>query len=253
MNRCRLIIDAAGQPTLPLLKLLELLNISHDGTLASIVNACQSKWCQPGKERWEFVELYQDKKTSAYPLLQKLGCIHPFNARDVHYDCALLFGGHASRMDNRIQFLNEQWRRGIRFKKLIFLTGARPLDPRTENTKPHFSTETEMIHFLFNKSDAPKDLRELPRTTIDTPMQQSLRPNTSDTIREWLKLHPKSCKCLAVSCQPFIGYHDACLRALLPKKFLIETIGPKADKTLFFSIFLYNIERWIEQAHRHSL
>ncbi len=255
LNKSRLIIDGSGRPTIPLLQLLELLDIPHDGMIASILEACRSQWLQPGKERWEFAELYPDKKQQAYPLLKQLGCIDSCHPQKLHYDAAILLGGHYSRMLSRMDFLQREWKRGVRFKKLIILTGARPLDFKTEIVTDNLSTEKEMILFLLKSSHLENEWEQI---VVDVPMQRQenglvLRPNTSDTIREWIKLKPGPGAYLAISSQPFIGYHDACLRGLSPKALLIETVGPQVDKDTLFSIFLYNLQRWIEQAHIFSL
>src|SRR5579872_2282434 len=252
IDRTQLLIDEKKNPTQPLLDLLYLLDIPHQKDLPSIVKETQLRWLRKTKERWEIPDLYPEKKAQAMPLLKQLGCTEAFYAQALFYDYALILGGESVRAQERIDFLIAEWQRGVRFKEVVILTGTRFLDPKTEPLAASLKTETEMMLYLFEKTKMPKELKELPLIVIDTPQQLDRsgiirRPITSDTVRAWLKTHPKPGKCLVISNQPFIGYHDAVLRTELGKIFFTETVGAAADRSLFLPIYLDNLARWIYQ------
>ena len=70
------ILDAHNSPSAPLLQLLKITNIQHNGTLEDIVQATQKAWLRPaGKERWEMTETFADKRSIILPILSTLGLI----------------------------------------------------------------------------------------------------------------------------------------------------------------------------------
>ncbi len=92
------------------------------------------------------------------------------------------------------------------------------------------TTETAMIHMVFEQSIVPDAWHDIPIIFIDTPQKEErgtwVRPNTIDTIYHWLSTQPSPGLVLAISEQPSIGYQDTLLRRFLPASFTIETIGP---------------------------
>ena len=99
----------------------------------------------------------------------------------------------------------------------------------------------------------------IPIVFVDTPMQKTennnlRRPNTRDTINEWLqKYNPHNGSILAISNQPFIGYQDAVLRNILPKGFSIETVGCENLENETTTIILDSLARWIYHEYQMSL
>jgi len=252
MDRSSFIIDAHEKPREALIDLLKLLKIPFAPSLSGVIDATQVAWIQWGKERWQFEERYPEHKENAIPLLQQLGCIDAVPASQSQYDYALVLGGYAPRVQQRIDFLADCWKKGVRFRKVVFLTGERFLDRETEQYALPLKTETELMRFLWDVSDLPQSLKEVTLEVVNTPRQMDSkgnlkRPNTGDTILEWLKAQPAAGKCLAISNQPFVGYHDAVLRTCLPAEFSIETIGNEVDKNLQLSVFLDNLARWLYQ------
>ncbi len=166
------------------------------------------------------------------------------------------------------------WEKGIRFEKLVVLTGQRPLDKTLESsqllldtTHPtlHFkqgkqlnvklpSTEIGMINYTFNHIKMPKTWEAIPFVYVDTPMQKTengilRRPNTQDTINEWLtRYNPKPGSILALSNQPFVGYQDAVLRKYLPPNFVIDTVGDVDWEDEGVATILDSLTRWIYNA-----
>ena len=87
--------------------------------------------------------------------------------------------------------------------------------------------ETDMVRWVYSRSTLPKDV---PVVFIDAPRKMKegiwVRPDTKDTIAEWLKTNPKMRYLLAVSNQPYVEYQNAVLGSLIPKGFKAETVGP---------------------------
>ena len=246
------VVDQKGNPTTDLLQLLNLLQISHENNLESIVTLTQQQWIEPGKERWELKEKYPEKKMQAWPLLKSIGCIDAIHAKEKQYEYALVLGALRSRIERRLKFLYEEWKMGVRFKEIVFLTGKRDLNPKIEEVPQGLSSETELMKFVYDSLNFSEEFRAIPLKIIDTPKQLRegalmQRPNTGDTIMQWLMLEPKPGKCLAVSDQPFATNQDAVLRLLLPQDFEVETIGDAAQENLPFAVYLDNLAKWLQQ------
>lgn len=227
-------------------------DISDEETLAYL----QGNWIQTEKERWEMKEKCEEKRDSALPILRELGCIDPIHAKEGEYDYALVLGALEKSIQQRLNFLHEEWKRGIRFKQVILLTGQRELNPERENFPTGISTETELLVHLFKNSPLHSLVLYV---VIDAPQEKQKdgtfkRPNTASTIREWMASSPKPGKCLAVSTQPFVGYQEAVLRYYLPATFTIETVGPRTESTAHdapphshysMAIYLDNFGKWL--------
>lgn len=274
-----MIINQAGEPSNILLELCSLLDIEHSGTLESIVAATQKAWLRPaGTERWEFADLYDAKRDQIMPLLEGMNCINDIVPSQKSYDYALMLGATAHRVRTRLAYLVRLWEKGVRFKHIIFATGARNLDPIKESEKelltsdvaglpvrPEWSfsgnlptTETEMMKLVYEQSVLPDSMREVPVVFVDTPMQatasgQLRRPNTGDTIIHWLATSPSPGRCLVVSNQPFTAYQDTVVKTFVPKGFTVETVGHEACENISIAVCLDSIARWLYQEQKRRL
>ncbi len=151
--------------------------------------------------------------------------------------------------------LEKEWEKGVRFRRLAFLTGERFLDPNLE--APLFNltskqTEAELMVHLWGKNHAASLMQNIPFTLVNTPGRKGpngnwQRPTTKDTVLKWLSYTPKPGKCLCISSQPFIGYQHTVLQTYLPKAFSIETVGASTEKDLPLSVYLDNMARWLFQ------
>jgi len=246
------VVDKTGAPTPELIRLLDLLQIPHENNLETIVSITQREWVEPGKERWELKEKYPDKKAHAWPILKTIGCIDAIHAEEKQYDYALVLGALRSRIEKRLNFLYEEWKKGVRFREIVFLTGRRDLNPSLEKVPQGVTSETQLMRFVYDNLPFSKDFRAIPLKVVDAPKQKledgSLRrPNTADTVIQWLLGGPKPGKCLSISDQPFAGYQDAVLKLLLPQDFQVETIGDEAREDLPFAVYLDNLAKWLLQ------
>lgn len=220
--------DETGHLKQPAQKLLQLFDIPSDLPFYELAPLLQQKWLQANKERWEFEQLFEDQREAAFPFLQELGFIETIHAEQKHYSYALVLGATGKTMQRRLDFLYEEWQRGVRFDQIVLLTGQRDLNPMVEAYPENLQSETELFIFLFDHHP----LKWLaPMVVVDSPKQKLSsgewrRPNTADTIRNWLATYPKEGTCLAISTQPFVGYQEAVLQFFLPDSYKLECVGP---------------------------
>lgn len=270
----RILINEKNEPTPDLLAILAETKIEHDGTLPSIFIETQKKWLRPaGQERWENQTPLTCESDKLPPLFKNLALINEIKPVKQHYDYAVFLGATLNTVRYRLGHLIALWNSGVRFDSIIILAGKRQLDSTIESsesllnntcTKLSFksdwqfngqlpTTETEMIRFVFDQTDTPTAWKTIPCIFVDAPMQPTengslRRPNTQDTVDEWLKNNPKTGSILSISNQPYIGYQDAVLRKALPKEFVIETVGTAcSDKKP--TVILDSLARWIYNEH----
>ena len=244
-------------PSTALEKLLNVLDVSHGPDLQSIVDATQQRWLQKDKERWEFEKRDEDKKDLLIPIFKELGMIDTVDASCTMYDYAFVYGATYGSVVARIEHLVSQYKRGVRFKQVVLLTGQRHLGSYAAEKELPYPTETDMMLSLWKTMPIPASLRSLPLVLVDAPEQERngrlSRPTTKDTLVEWLKTNPTPGTCLFVSNQPFSGYQEAVAKCVLPSSFTIETIGRQADPKMPISVLLDNLARWLyqENERRH--
>ncbi|HBE90326.1 MAG: hypothetical protein A3G57_03060 [Candidatus Andersenbacteria bacterium RIFCSPLOWO2_12_FULL_45_8] len=102
--------------------------------------------------------------------------------------------------------------------------------------KMKLETELDMMRWLWEQVDMPPELRALPVTFVDAPMKPSgiegyppIRPNTEDTIREWLISNPAPGSILLSSGAPYGMAQDETFWKLLgPHGFTVTTFGHAA-------------------------
>jgi hypothetical protein len=267
------LIDSNNKPTLPLLELLKEFKVDHNGDLSSIVDATQKKWLRAsGQERWQIDEIEVAQKNKVVELLKQLKCMDEIKPLNKNYDYCLLMGGLAARFQLRFAYLLDLWKQGIRFKNLIILGGQRPRDLQIENEEVFLKnlpyqvnknwkfdgkfpeTESEINKFIYNQMDFPKEFNEFVNVQfIDAKMKINSdgslsRPNTGDTMHEWVKTNPKPGKCLVISTfNPYIGYQDSVVKTYISELFEIETVGQESLLNEKISVYLDTIARWLYQ------
>lgn len=216
--------------------LLFLTRVHCEPSLESIVEATQKKWLRPvGKERWESVESYNSKQMKKIHFhMKKMGFFSEVLPSDTNYDYALVLGASFSSVQERVHYLVKLWHKGVRFQKLIFLTGERPLDPKVEPDNIFMEasivpkTETQMMQYVHDYFEIPEEMKQLPFELVSVPFDTKAgkRPSTADTIRAWMDRFPFPGKCLFVSNQPYCIYQGLVIKGLIPKNFVFETVGP---------------------------
>ena len=263
-----------------LFEILKILEVRHEGTLSSIVEATQKAWLLPQNTEQSHIENSHRELASALkPYFKKLGIIDEIRPTEKNYEYAIIFGTLVSRFRQRIAYVLQLWLEGIRFKKLVVLTGERPLEPTMESEDILYNrsntilpiraswmqpiitptTESEMAQMLFKQADLPQDLTEkVPTIFVDTPQLRDphgvrRRPNTGDTVCQWLShQNPLPGSVLAVSNQPYIGYQDAVMKTILPITFMVDTVGAQASENEPLDELLDTLARWLYQVQKYQ-
>lgn len=265
------LVTIDNTPNPALLELLQICRIEHDGSLEDIVKKTREAWKQQGKERWEMEPIPGLQKKEIFDCLDRLHLLDEIPSPIQKFDYAFVQGALLGRVRMRIAYLIKQWERGVRFDKIVLLGGERPIHEQFESEAElldrenrflpfsedwEFSgefpkTEAEMMHFVYEQADLPKEMRKIPVEYVNAPMVQRdgqiFRPSSQETFQEWLKTNPSPGSSIFISNQPYLGYHNAMIMKVLPEKFSMITIGPKADESTSIQVHLDTIARWLEQ------
>lgn len=264
------LFDAQGQPTEPLLRLLERLGVQHDGTLKGIRDSTQAAWYQAGKLRAEIkdqMEVGQLRNDCLGPLAA-LGFLREAEAPETSYSYALVLGATVVAVRKRLAFLRDEWERGVRFREIVLLGSERALLPdkegmdvlynpqnaelpfpedraKTAETPPR--NEIEMMVAVYKQPDFPWTSRGITATAIHA----TGKANTSDTVQVWLQEEqPEPGACLAVSSQPFVSFQQVVIGNELPEGFTVTGVGPLANPSLPLATFLDNVAKLIYELAR---
>jgi hypothetical protein len=241
-------------PSPALVELLDTFGISH-GSWEEIVGETQKKWLRKsGEERWNITPLKDPCPEKTYALFSRLKMTQTVESSQTNYDTAVVLGATKQKMRKELAFLKEEWKRGVRFKEIVFLVGDRPLDPELEGTVG--KNETGLARLLYQEMALP-DWKELPATFVDTPKKPGqTRPTTVDTFYAWLAMDPKPGKVVILSGQPFIGRQGVIAERVLPKSFQVETVGEGftfeeyREPTQGLAIVLDELARWIYEERK---
>lgn len=270
------IVTAKGKPRQGLLHLLDLCGIKHDATLADIIEKTQHEWLRkPGTERWQNDDVPEKiARETAIPCFEQLGILKEVTVTYSTYDYAFLLGAAAERVRVRLSFLVALWMWGIRFKQVVLLGSERPLSSVADSVPSLLNvpqvglptrkdwiapsklpqTEAEMMRMIYDQVEMPHGMRKLPLVVINSSQIKTAdgsfrRATTADTIIDWLKTNPKPGRCLFVSNQPYVGYQYTVARVLMPKTFVIDTVGAAVEnrEMIKVNIYLDTIARWLFQ------
>lgn len=263
------LLKADNTPTQALLDLLEILNITHDGTLPSIVKVTQERLLFSDREDWQIPEdpTYDPKKI--VPLLDTLGLCEKIIPQKMHYEGAIFLGGNLWSVRQRLAYVIELLNHGYTFNKMFIMTGEHPLDegrytasdffeyqskklPLKSSWKPWHSfpkNEAEMICMVFEQVELPKKFYQLECKVIVSKIDpiSGKRPTTRTNVVDFLKTKPVPGTYLVFSNQPYIGYQDSVWLTLLPGYITIETVGHEALQRPLISQCLDRLARWLYQ------
>lgn len=276
----RRLFDENGQPRPKLLQLLDLVGMpSLNGSEPAIVQI--NTWAQQNLlrqgERWhEQTKKFENLEAKIKPLLVDLGFVDAVSPHFKEYQGALVHGALLSRARLRLNYLVEQWKSGVRFPSIYFLSGERPLEDQYENRSTlkeeggsplkirkdwvepleYPKTESEMMQLVWEQSEIPEEMRKTVKVYfINAPMKKDpasgklLRPTTDDTVEAWLKSGPPEGNYLAVTNAPYMNRQDLVIRAIAPKKYGFDTVGSGASKQEKMAIFLDELARSIFQVN----
>jgi hypothetical protein len=230
--------------TAPILKLLEMTGVSHDGTLCDVVAKTQAAWLRkPGVERWQMELKDHAQAAQMMEQFKTLGMFDDLMPTQAHYTYAIIFGALMPRIIERMNCAINAWNQGYRWNKMVLLAGLRPVVPDQGEAVQDFErfagkpidaadikTEADVIKFVYEHVAMPEDMRKLPAEFIVAAMIQKpdgtwVRPGTPETVQAWLQMQPVPGAIIGFSNQPFVAYQHYVLRSLIPNDFSIETVG----------------------------
>ncbi|WP_062267391.1 hypothetical protein [Endozoicomonas arenosclerae] len=249
--------------------LMDEVGISHSGSLESLISASQLWRRKPGQERWEMQDLAltDDKHQVVMNSLRELNLVDELLPSSDHFEYTLLLGATVPRMERRLKHLARLWGEGVRFNKIVFLVGQRPLNDgidkidtliassigkqakgeRAEAARP--ITETEGARQLFEAMDLPEAMKALPIEFIDSPRvwknQHWQRANTRDTLIHWMEATPKPGRTLVISDQPHAQYQLEVVKQEIPEAFEPEVAAQSADPDTRVILYLDALALWL--------
>lgn len=253
-----------GRPAKALLKLARRNGIEapDNVTASELSNLLQERWLRKSEHQYQISG--EPPSGEDLALLRTLGVIDavPIPANGNKYRGALVLGGTVVAVRKRLAFLLEEYK-WASFDMIYLLGGARPLDADKENEKalnapaelpfkngwtPAAATpETEagMMRLVFEQSDLPAEWHGV---VIDTPKQltpdgKTRNPNTTDTVKWFMKTNPRPGAYLAVSSQPFVARQTLNVKQELPECFQVDGIGYAANTSLPLKTFCDEVAR----------
>lgn len=265
------LFDIDGEPTDPLIRLLDLCEVQHDCTLASIRDATQAAWYQAGKLRSEILEgKHGSQRDLIIPLLRELGIIDALRAPiGSRWGYALVLGAMLTAVRKRIAHLARLWELGTRFRQVVLLGSQRALNQdkeglqeliRSENPDLPFdlpeqmltmmpTNEGEMMDFVYRLAASRLPWGDLPVKLVVAPKVEGRNINTADTIKHWLVGDAQPGSCLVVSSQPFCQYQGLVVQSCLPPGFAPENgvvaVGYQAPDSITVAAHLDGIAKTI--------
>jgi hypothetical protein len=265
------LIDTSNNPSASLKKLLMLTGVEHENNLPSIVDATQKQWLRGrNKERWEMDHKKFDSHQEAIKkiIFEEWKLDKPKHASKKHYKYALLLGCTGPCMRDRYDYLISEAKRGVNCDEWIFLVGDRPISPQvespaalqklvTQKLPDNIKTEADIARLLVKDTTLPVELKNTKITVLSSPMKKIgdgklVRPNTGDTIHQWLQTKPQKGNVLFISSGIFVGYQSEVVNTIFNERKLNddyhhETIGNKPHNDISVPVALDSIARELYQ------
>lgn len=213
-----------------LLSFLETLGIRQKGSAQELLQVLIERFWEPGKcfRAGACPSLVKPPDLMQGIYLDKMAFLTAQRAPQTDYGDALLMGGPMSWVRARLAHLASEWQRGVRFNRLIMLSGDRPLNPLSESIhnllRPSaalpirqdwryqgesLADETDMMRLVFAQSALPPAMQKVESIFVKEVRGKSLRnASSSDSVHRFIDEHkPLSEKpVLIASSQPFVSY-----------------------------------------------
>lgn len=273
------LITEDNKPTTPLRRLFFLDGITGADKLETIIEVTQKRWIGvqqgiDGKERADLVDnlLQRQHKESFINIGKEIGIFEEAKPRASHYAYGVCLGAFLEGVRDRVSLMVESWKRGVRFDKLIFLTGERLLrngpgekdDPKLLNDvkksplpfrknwkgiagRP-YQTEYDMVKLVWEQVELPPGMREALNDKvifINATGKNGNRPTTRDTYATWLKQEQPQPGTIITFSSPMLCYYQQLVaKNVLGNSYPIETIGRRADpEKIRVSVFLDTVAK----------
>ncbi|WP_213318630.1 hypothetical protein [Chlamydiifrater volucris] len=185
------------------------------------------------------------------------------------YDTAVILGGTLPSIRQRLDFLVREWNRGVRFRKIVFLCGERPLYRNIEEREQFFDvrhnpfpvesswdervgdmpkSEEGVARFVWSQMKLPKIWRDTSKMSVvficAKPTGDRTRATREDTLKLFRSYEGFS-KTLFVSSQPFIS-----LDAMRVRKYFAKEPGIVAGPGFSESVLK---QSWAARLCLHTL
>lgn len=265
----KILISVHEKPVTALLTLARRhsIEVSDDVTASDLSQAMQERWLRKTEHQYQIPGGPPSPEDMA--LLKELNLVDAVTAPSEPYAGALILGATVVAVRKRLAYLLAHYQVNpdesgftVTFPTVYLLGGARPLDKDKESltvlttpaelpfkadwTPPSEmpATEAGMMRLVFEQSKLPP----WEGVFVDTPLQPTAdaktgHPNTTDTVKEFLKTDPKPGTYLAVSSQPFVTRQTMNVQQALPEGYTVVGIGYAAAPTTPLKTFLDEVAR----------
>lgn len=262
-----------GIATAPLVDLLKLTKVHHEGNLHGIQKATQDAWRQSSQHSGDIKDIFAHLKADVTPLFQELGYIGEQAETPLqHYSYGLVCGAYILAVRKRLALLKRIWEKGLTFDHLVLCGGKRAANPAKESLEiinkadggltlkkdwqpltqvP--STEDSIMEAVLLQSDLPADWQSKEfYTVVDTPLRtdrpEKPDPSGEDTLEHWLEtLRPKAnSSVLLVYSQPQLRHMEVVARRIFePMDIIVDCVGYEAPGNINVSQVLDTIAKLI--------
>lgn len=261
-----MVFNEKGEPKKALLTILDTLYLPYKPHDTSVFETTKVLLRKEGVERKDITEknLTYEQKTAIYAALSELGFIQEVRPSVLEYDDILIMGGYADEMRCRMEYLINLYHKGLRFKRIFFLTGHRKRDQSHETDHIIFfknkaarvstvvQTEVDIMKLIWSQIDKPQELESVETFVVDVGVKALAKgkkslPNTYDTLKALMDgpYNLSGRTYLAISSQPYIAYQEALLKRVLPSSYQGMTAGPVPPKNILFAQYLDILARTV--------
>lgn len=253
----------AGFKKTDLEKVLSITGVTYDGTASDLVKKTQKAWLsQRGKEYWELDPMHEDKREQLLPLFKNMWLVDEWINQKFTYDYILFQGAWVGYgLEERIETLKKLLGIPIHAQEIVILSGSRLLTVTEKKLltergwKDIPATEVELYPRLFTEYRLPVD----DMVIVDARSTQQkdgswYRPTTADAVKKWLTSRPtpQPGTALVISNQPFCNFEHLAFESLLPKGFIIRTVGKAAAADTPVAVYLDTIARALYVWHENK-
>ena len=170
-------------------RIFQLCNLQVVDSREDLVESVQSLLItREQQQNSTFDSLVVEDSHALYNDLSLLCMTQVVPAHAATYDCAVIFGGVLPCIRQRLDFLIREWNRGVRFRKIIFLSGKRdryqkietpeqlyhqqnhlfPVDKSWNNEDhPLPSSEHEIAQFVWSQMEIPASWRDSSEVQVE--------------------------------------------------------------------------------------
>lgn len=250
----------AGFKKVDLEKVLSITGVTYDGTASDLVKKTQKAWLsQRGKEYWELDPIHEDKREQLLPLFKNMWLVDEWINQKFTYDYILFQGAWVGYgLEERMETLKKLLGIPIHAQEIAILLGSNLLTVVEKKLltergwKDIPATKAALCLHFFKEHGLPVDGMVL----VDASPAQQKDVSwdclaTADAVKKWLtrRPSPQPGTLLAISHQPFCNFEHLALESLLPKGFIIRTVGKATAGDTRVAVYLDTIARTLYVWH----